>query len=91
VRDLRYRFPEIEARLHEGEEIEITKRKRAIAELVPLKIRRRKGPPDFMPMLRQIYGNKVSKVTGAQIVSEQREPYWPPTRIHLREFRAQTS
>jgi antitoxin (DNA-binding transcriptional repressor) of toxin-antitoxin stability system len=31
VRDLRYRFPEIESRLRDGKEIEITKRRKVIA------------------------------------------------------------
>ena len=76
VRDLRYRFPEIEARLREGEEIQITKRKRVIARLLPAKPPRPPGrPPDFLAMLREIYGNKVLKVTGAELVAEQRGPY----------------
>jgi len=37
VRDLRYNFPQIEALLHSGEEIQITKRKRVIARLLPLR------------------------------------------------------
>ena len=37
MRDLRYNFPQIEALLHSGEEIQITKRKRVIARLLPLR------------------------------------------------------
>ncbi len=36
VRDLRYRFREVENLLREGEEIQITKRKRVIARLMPV-------------------------------------------------------
>ncbi len=76
VRDMRYRFPEIEARLREGEEIQITKRKRVIARLVPMRPRRRRRrAPDFMAMLKEIYGQKVLKVTGAKLVAEQRDRY----------------
>jgi antitoxin (DNA-binding transcriptional repressor) of toxin-antitoxin stability system len=76
VRDLRYRFPEIEARLRHGQEIEITKRRRVIARLVPIKpAPRLKAPPDFMTMLKEIYGNKVQKVSGAELVAEQRGRY----------------
>jgi antitoxin (DNA-binding transcriptional repressor) of toxin-antitoxin stability system len=76
VRDLRYRFPEIEARLREGVEIQITKRKRVIARLLPVEPRRpTRRPPDFMAMLKEIYGDKVLKTTGAQVVSEQRGRY----------------
>jgi antitoxin (DNA-binding transcriptional repressor) of toxin-antitoxin stability system len=46
VRDLRYNFPEIEARLQRGEEIEIRKRKRVIARLVPVRPKLEKYP-DF--------------------------------------------
>jgi len=75
VRDLRYRFPEIEARLREGDEIQITKRKRVIARLVPVKRLRRRRTPDFLAMLREIYGDKVLKFSGAELVSEQRGSY----------------
>jgi len=76
VRELRYCFPEIEARLREGAEIQVTKRKRAIARLVPAKPkRRRKRAPDFMAMLKEIYGERVVKVTGLKLVCEQRCPY----------------
>lgn len=73
VSDLRHRFAEIEARLREGEEIPIIKRKRVIARLLPAKPRRTaRRPPDFMAMRKEIYGNKVLKVTGAEVVAGQR-------------------
>ena len=57
-------------------EIQVTKRKRVIARLVPVKLtRRRRRAPDFMAMLKEIYGNKVLKVAGAQLVREQRGSY----------------
>lgn len=68
VRDLRYRFAEIEARLREGEAIPITKRKRVIARLVPVKPHRRAWP-DFFGRLKRIYGRKVSKTSGAELVA----------------------
>lgn len=71
VRDLRYRFPEVEAYLREGEAIAITKRKRVIARLVPERRISRK-PPDFMAMLDRIYGKKKMKVSGAELVAMQR-------------------
>lgn len=75
VRDLRYRFPEIEAEMRGGNKIQITKRKRVIAHLTPVN---RQGPrhwPDFLARLKKMYGDKVSSVTGAEIVREQRGPY----------------
>jgi antitoxin (DNA-binding transcriptional repressor) of toxin-antitoxin stability system len=71
IRDLRYRFPEIEAQLREGEAIAITKRKRVIARLVPERPASAKQP-DFMAMLKRIYGNKKQKVSGAELIAMQR-------------------
>ena len=72
VRDLRYKFPKIEAELLSGEEIEITKRNRVIARLVPVRPQGHKARPDFLKMLRDIYGDKVMKTSGVDLVSEQR-------------------
>ena len=74
VRDLRYHFPEIEARLERGEEIEIRKRKRVIARLVPVRPKL-KEYPDFEAQAREIFGDKVMTMTGTEIVSEGRERY----------------
>jgi antitoxin (DNA-binding transcriptional repressor) of toxin-antitoxin stability system len=72
VRDLRCKFPKIEAELLSGEEIEITKRNRVIAPLLPVRPQRRKTRPDFLKMLRDIYGDKIMKTAGIDLVSEQR-------------------
>ena len=72
VRDLRYKFPQIEAQLRSGEEIQITKRRRVIARLVPVHPRGQKTVPDFARMLKEIYGDKVMKTIGADLVSEMR-------------------
>ncbi len=77
VRDLRYDFKKIERLLRQGEEIRITKRRKAIARLSP---ERPEGPrkmPDFMAQLREIYGDKVLAVTGAEIVAEGRNREFP--------------
>ena len=75
VRDLRYSFKKIERLLHEGEEIEITKRRRVIARLVPERARRAKKVPDFLARLRSIYGEKKLAVSAADLVSEDRSRY----------------
>ncbi len=73
VRDLRFRFSEIEARLRQGEEIEIRKRKRVIAKLVPVRPEAEKPYlPDFAARQRKIFGDKVMSVTGAEIVAWDR-------------------
>lgn len=71
VRDLRYRFPDIEARLRRGEVIEIRKRRKAIARLHP--IRPKPGAyPDFAALRKEIFGNKTVRETGTELVSEFR-------------------
>ena len=71
VRDLRYRFPQVEAQLRDGEAIAITKRKRIIARLVPERPVAGKAP-DFSAMLKGIYGKKKMKVSGVELVALQR-------------------
>lgn len=74
VRDLRYRFQEVEDLLRQGQEIQITKRRRVIAKLVPADkpvVQR----PDFAGRLKKIFGNRVLKVTGADIISRDRERF----------------
>lgn len=72
VRDLRYRFREVEDLLRQGQEIQITKRKRVIARLVPENDEKTPEIPDFLARLKKIYG-KPLKVTGAEIISKDRE------------------
>jgi antitoxin (DNA-binding transcriptional repressor) of toxin-antitoxin stability system len=74
VRDLRYRFSEIERLLQQGEEFEITKRKQVIARLLPVRlpIPRR---PDFLARLHRIYGSKKLQVSGAQLLAQERDRY----------------
>jgi prevent-host-death family protein len=71
VRDLRYDFKKIERALRAGEEIEITKRGRKIARLVP--DQERPPLPDFMARLREMFGDKQLEVSGAELISQERE------------------
>ena len=75
VRDLRYRFSVVEDLLRDGEEIQITKRKRVIARLLPPKRPKRVKRPDFMARLKKIFGNKVMKVSGAEQLAAERERF----------------
>ncbi len=74
VRDLRYDFPAVERLLRQGQEVEITKRSRVIARLLPV---RRAEPvrPDVMARLKKIYGDKVLKVSGAELLAWERDRY----------------
>jgi len=71
VRQLRYNFRAIEARLNKGEEIELFKRKKLIGRLVPVEPAA-EDYPDFEAIRRRIFGKKKLKITGTQIVSEGR-------------------
>lgn len=77
IRDLRYRFPEIERMLRRGETIEITRRGKPIGCLAPA----RPEPaavamPDIMARLRRIHGNKVFKVSNAELIRRDRDGRW---------------
>jgi antitoxin (DNA-binding transcriptional repressor) of toxin-antitoxin stability system len=72
IRDLRYEFKKIERLLRQGEEVQITRRRRVIARLVPESTEAAKGIPDFLARLRTIYGDKILPVTGAELLSSDR-------------------
>ena len=73
VRDLRYDFPKVEKMLAEGEAIEITKRNRVIGTLTPANARKKVEFPDFRARLKKIYGDKVLRVSGAEVVRWDRD------------------
>ncbi len=75
IRDLRYDFKRVEDLLKAGEEIEITRRKRVIARLVPLKPRKKPKMPDFLGRMRKIFGDKVFEPSGAELIAEGRERF----------------
>jgi antitoxin (DNA-binding transcriptional repressor) of toxin-antitoxin stability system len=75
VRDLRYGFKKIERFLRQGEEVQITKRRRVIARLTPESPQPPAEMPDFLRRLRAIYGGKVLSTSGAQLVAEDRSRY----------------
>ena len=75
VRDLRYEFKKIERLLQQGEEIQITKRRRVIARLVPESAEAAKEMPDFHARMRSIFRDKVLAVSGADLISADRDRY----------------
>lgn len=74
VRDLRYDFKKVERLLAEGGEIQLTKRRAVIARIVPEQ-KSRPPLPDFRGRLRAIYGDKVPPVSGAEVLSWDRDRY----------------
>jgi antitoxin (DNA-binding transcriptional repressor) of toxin-antitoxin stability system len=73
VRDLRYEFKKVERLLHQGEEVQITKRRRVIARLIPENLRPTVQMPDFLERLRSIYGDKMLRVSGAELIRQDRD------------------
>ncbi|MGH9415965.1 MAG: type II toxin-antitoxin system Phd/YefM family antitoxin [Terriglobales bacterium] len=71
VRDLRYKFPEIEKRLRRGETIEIRKRKEVLGRLVPAGARTEW--PDFEAVQREVQGNKVQAVSAVALLRQDRD------------------
>ena len=77
VRDLRYHFSRVEHLLREGREIQISKHKRIIARLVPVRrsMGKRLHRPDFHKRLKTIYGDRVFKPSGAELLAQERDRY----------------
>jgi len=72
VRDLRYRFSLIEDLLGEGEEVQITKRKRIIARLLPVEPLSAPPRPDFLARLKKLYRGRPLKVTTSELLASER-------------------
>ncbi len=74
VRDLRYSFPQVEAWISNGEEVQLTKRGHVLGKIVPApaKARKRKRP-DFAGRLKAIFGDK--KVNMTPILDYNKGPY----------------
>ncbi len=59
VADLRNNFRRVSAAIENGESVEITRRGRVIATLVPGPARKRKlVKPDFMAQLKEVWGDR---------------------------------
>jgi antitoxin (DNA-binding transcriptional repressor) of toxin-antitoxin stability system len=75
IRDLRYQFRKVEDLLQQGEEVQITRRRRVIATLVPVKTERKIKVPNFEARLKKIYGNRMLKVSGAELIARDRDRF----------------
>lgn len=71
VRDLRYRFREIEARLNRGEEVDLYKRKKLIGKILPVKPAA-EAYPDFAALRGKTFGKKKTRTTGTRLMAEER-------------------
>jgi antitoxin (DNA-binding transcriptional repressor) of toxin-antitoxin stability system len=71
IRDLRYRFSEVEAHLQRGEEVEVRRRQQPVAKLVPLRPTREY--PNFAAVQREIFGHRKRKMAdGAELAALNR-------------------
>ncbi len=75
VRDLRYSFKEVEAQLAEGEEIEIVKRNKVIAKLVPIAPPAPRQLPDFLGRMRKIHGDVILHPSNAELLAGERDRF----------------
>ncbi len=74
VRDLRYHFSRVEHLLREGNKVQVCKRKRVIAHLIPVPstsatLGKR---PDFLKRMKKIFGHKRLKTSGAELIAWDR-------------------
>jgi len=73
IRDLRFSFGKVEDLLRQGEEVQITKRRQVVARLLPAVSSVKPELPDFLGRLRAIYGDQLLEVSGAELISEDRD------------------
>ena len=74
VRDLRQRFPEVEARLKRGETVAVRKRRKVIGRIVP-EPPKLLDYPDFEEVQKEIFGNKSIERTFTELLREERDRY----------------
>jgi antitoxin (DNA-binding transcriptional repressor) of toxin-antitoxin stability system len=74
VRDLRQRFPEVEARLKRGETVALLKRRKVVGRIVP-EPPKLLDYPDFEEMQKEIFGNKIIERTFTELLREERDRY----------------
>ena len=74
IRDLRYNFPQVEAWLSGGEEIELTKRGHVLGRIIPgsLKAPKRKMP-DFAARAKSVCWNR--KINTATLLDRNKGQY----------------
>lgn len=72
VREIRQRFPDVEARLKRGESVFVRKRRKVIGRIVPEPPKLLQYP-DFERVQKEIFGNKIMKRTFTELLREERD------------------
>lgn len=75
MRDLRYDFKKLQRLLRQGEEIQITNRRRVVARLIPESAEPTPKLPNFLARLRANYGDNSLPVLGSDLIAEDRNRY----------------
>lgn len=72
VRELRQNFGNLLTWIEEGQEIQITMRRRVVARLVPERTKPSKlKMPNFAARLKKIHGNKVISFDEARVILDE--------------------
>ncbi len=72
VREVQHNLPKILRAIDAGEVVEITRRNRVVARLVPAATRPSAGLPDFVARARAIWGGRSGKRPASAVVIEGR-------------------
>jgi prevent-host-death family protein len=73
IRELQQNLKRVMARVERGQVIEVTRRRRPVARLAPMRPARATSPwPDLEARSRSVFGGRVLATGGADVVSEGR-------------------
>jgi antitoxin (DNA-binding transcriptional repressor) of toxin-antitoxin stability system len=72
IRELKHETTKVLSWVARGETVEVRRRRELVARLLPPDVRGPTARPDFLARLRSIYGVRVLRRTGTQVVSESR-------------------
>jgi len=74
VRELQQNLKRILARVERGETVEVTRRRKPVAHLAPVKSTRPLAPwPDLRTRRREVFGDRVVTPGGSDVVIEGRD------------------
>jgi prevent-host-death family protein len=74
VRELQQNLKRVMARVERGETVEVTRRRKPVARLAPLKSNRPTAPwPDLKARRRTVFGDRIVAPGGSDIVIEGRD------------------
>ena len=73
IRELQQNLKRVMARVERGQVIEVTRRRRPVARLAPMRSGSASSPwPDLEARARAVFGSRVLAVGGADVVTEAR-------------------